>query len=393
MLLFCAILVNLMALMYAALESSVFATGTKGVTIILILVIAFSLIYLALALIGDIRLQCKARTRRIQERTAEARAEARTKSKKGQLTAADVKKAAYESASGRQRRSTQLQANPMFADNPRGVARDGDTEENTKMAARRGILTQADAPDEASWRVFKGQFADLVTEQETVARDLNAQRIALRRVMETLNVHTSEELMSSLVKLSAISGRRKPAADGGPAGSPRTRTGFRPMLSADDDSAVMDSMSSSPGVASPAAAVSARAARGSIAMGGGGGAGAASAAAAAAAAASGATSAGLKGYASTGGMARMRVPRRSHATMGPVGAGSGGAADFAAAAAAAASSPGYYGGDGEPGDVELTSTGAGASESPTARLTRPSRRRSVSARSADSARSRTGSEY
>lgn len=232
MLLFCAVLVNLMGLMYASIDGTSFSGGQKGITYVIILVIAFSVTYLILALITDVRLQCKARAAKSAEKSAEQRAETRSKSKKEAMTAADVKKVAYETAARGRRQSTKLAMNPMFvsAPTPTGAGGAGAGGEGGDAAAlaRADILGRAEAPDGALWNAFKQQFSDLMEESTTTSKELGNTRMQLRRVMEALNVTSVEDLMAALSRLGASAAGRPTKAAG------RTRTAYKPMLSADE---------------------------------------------------------------------------------------------------------------------------------------------------------------
>jgi len=238
-----------MGLMYASIEGTAYASGQRGVTVCLILVIAFSIIYYVLVLLGEVWLQCRARAEKEAAMLGNKKAKTPAqKSDRHVMTSADVKKAAYDAAVRGPRPSTKLAMNPMFVNGGKptdaepaagGEGAPGAVANAQNDAARQAIFSRVDAPEAGLWSAFKEQFADLLQESTSTAKELNNTRMQMRRVMEALNVTTVEELMGALSKLGGGIGgpsTRQPTA------TMRTRTAYKPMLSAAEENAAADAL-------------------------------------------------------------------------------------------------------------------------------------------------------
>jgi hypothetical protein len=221
-LLFSAIMVNLMAVMYAAVEKSAIADqALPKITGVLIAVLIVSLTYYALVFLGELYLQCSIRRERKAIDNGKIKGITAGEAKKQPMTAADVKKAAYDAARGNRRLSTKLAFNPMFASPEEGEPTDA------AGNVRSQIFSRADPPDMGLWMAFKQQYGEMVNESGTLTKELNTTRSQLNRLFDAMGARNFEQALANVSK-----GEDLRASSRAPV-TQRTRTAYKPLISAE----------------------------------------------------------------------------------------------------------------------------------------------------------------
>jgi hypothetical protein len=182
-LLFCAVVVNLMAIMYAAVENTSFANSAlPNITATIILVLSVSITYYTCVLVGEIVVQCTMR----QERKARGKSK---NGKKTTLSAANIKQAAYDAVQGNKRTSTSMAVNPLFTSL---------SEDSGDSGIRAQLMARDELPDASQWVAVKQQYAKMADELGTLTKELNTVRVKMSKVLDCLQVNTAEAAISVL---------------------------------------------------------------------------------------------------------------------------------------------------------------------------------------------------
>ena len=236
-LLFSAVIVNLMAIMYAAVEKTAYADASlPSITAVIIVVLIVSITYFVVVLLGEIYMQCAIRRERKAIEKGKMKGVSATDARKQPMTTADVKKAAYEAARGARRMSTKLAFNPMFNSAGGGGGGTGAASPGVGAgaggddASRAALFMQEEPPDRGLWMAFKKQYGELVTESATITKELNTARSQLRRVLDAAQATTVE---AALLSIESGSGTTRPPPDRRAA--TRVRTAYKPLISGSDD--------------------------------------------------------------------------------------------------------------------------------------------------------------
>jgi len=224
-LLFSAIIVNLMGIMYQAgtVTSTVYRSGRDGITAVIIVVVALTITYFVTVVVTEITILCNEASRRralAMQRTAKAGAAAASGGKKvaggtgagasgGAAAAGDKADGDFNAG------NVENQMNPMFLGTG-GVGAPG-----SASSANEAIMAQREPPSVDLWRVFQSSYTDLHTQVEALTTQLQAAKLEAQRLQ--------------------MAGGSEDESAGAPlrTGSRGRKAEFRPTLSVDGEGGVI----------------------------------------------------------------------------------------------------------------------------------------------------------